>query len=378
MSRPGRRRGRVLAVVVVVLTVAFVGMAVAQELELRGKVRSGREVVVPAGETLTTDLYASGGRVRVDGAVEGDVVAAGGEVQITGRVGGDVVIAGGNLAVPGEVGGDVRAAGGQLAVDGSVGEDVLFAGGQIGVNGSVGEDLVFSAGQAALDGEVTGDVFGSAGAYARHGTVGGTEQVTVGEDEPPSTLAEQVFATVRRYGAVFIVGAVLVWLAPALLEGAAGRLRQRPLPSLGLGLLGMVGFVVGVVVAIVLAAVVAVVLGLLGLGSLVATTIFSAVLVVGALSFAFAVAVAFVADAVAGLTLGRLLSGGAGTPPRARQLGLMALGLVPVVVLTALPVVGPWVRPLVALLGLGALLLGARRAARSQPAAGVGPNVPEA
>lgn len=288
-----------------------------------------------------------------------------------------MVMAGGSLAVPGEVTGDVRAAGGQLAISGSVGEDILFAGGQAAVSGTVGEDLVFSAGQMTLDGEVIGDVLGSAGTYARPGTVGGTEKVTVGEQEEPPTVAEQIFAAVRRYAAVLLFGALLLWLAPALLQGAASRLRQQPLPSLAVGLLEMVGFVVTVVVAIAVAVLVAVVLGLLGLGSLVATTILANLLVVGALCLAFAVAVVFVADAVAGLTLGRLVSARAATAPRTHQLAFMALGLVPVVVLTALPVVGGWVRLLVVLFGLGALLLAARTAARRRPAVGVSPSAGE-
>ncbi|MDP8928146.1 MAG: hypothetical protein M3O70_06110 [Actinomycetota bacterium] len=355
----------------VVAALVLAGMAAAQEQELGGKLRTGPDVVVPAGERVPSDLYATGGTVRVDGAVDGDVVAAGGQVQITGRVGGDVVMAGGSLSVPGDVGGDIRAAGGQLSVGGAVREDIFFTGGQAGISGMVGEDLVFSAGQASMDGEVIGNVLGNAGGYSRQGTVGGSEKVTVGEEEKtPPTIVDHILAAVRRYGAVLLLAGLLLWLAPTVLQGAAGRLRQRPLPSLGVGLLGIVGFVVAVLVVIVVAVLTAVVLALLGLGSLATTTILSAVLAVGALNLAFAVAVVFVVDAVAGLTLGRLWSPGAATAPRLRQLGLLALGLLPVVVLTSLPVVGGWVRLVVVFFGLGALLLGAGRARRTRSTAG--------
>src|SRR6266508_2875247 len=57
--------------------------AVAQQTELGGKVRSGQEVTVPAGETVQGDLIASAGTVRVDGTVDGDLVASGGQVTAT-------------------------------------------------------------------------------------------------------------------------------------------------------------------------------------------------------------------------------------------------------------------------------------------------------
>ncbi|MFN2556841.1 MAG: hypothetical protein ABR592_08205 [Nitriliruptorales bacterium] len=303
--------------------------------------------------------------------MEGDLVAAGGQVQMVGRVGGDLVMAGGSLTVPGEVGGDIRAAGGQFTMSGSAGEDLLFAGGQASVSGTVGDDLIFSAGQTRLDGQVSGDVLGNAGTYERQGTVGGTEDVTVGEKEkaPPST-GERILAAFRRYVAVLVVGALFLWLAPALLQAASSRLRQQPLPSLAVGLLEMVGFVLIVLVAVLVAVLTAVILGLLGLGSLAATTVLATLLGVGALSLAFVVAVVFVADAVAGLTLGRLVSPGGGKATPIQQLVLMALGVLPVVGITALPVVGGWVRLLVVLFGLGALLLGARSVAAGRRTGG--------
>ncbi|HKQ02945.1 MAG TPA: polymer-forming cytoskeletal protein, partial [Actinomycetes bacterium] len=60
---------------IVLLAVALVSLpavAAAQQTELGGKVRSGREVTIPAGETVQGDLVATGGTVRVDGRVDGD------------------------------------------------------------------------------------------------------------------------------------------------------------------------------------------------------------------------------------------------------------------------------------------------------------------
>jgi hypothetical protein len=81
------------AMVLVSVALAWLSApAAAQQSELGGKVRAGREVTVPAGETVPGDLVASAATVRVDGRVDGDLVASGGQVIVAGTVGGDVLV----------------------------------------------------------------------------------------------------------------------------------------------------------------------------------------------------------------------------------------------------------------------------------------------
>ena len=75
-------------------------MALAQG-DLGGKLRSGRDVTVPAGETVATDLYVAAGTVTVDGTVQGDLVVTGGSLTLNGTVDGDVLAAGGTIRVGG-------------------------------------------------------------------------------------------------------------------------------------------------------------------------------------------------------------------------------------------------------------------------------------
>ncbi|MFN2556840.1 MAG: hypothetical protein ABR592_08200 [Nitriliruptorales bacterium] len=49
MRREGPHRGRILGLAVVTAALVPMGLAMAQERELEGKVRSGGEVVVPEG-----------------------------------------------------------------------------------------------------------------------------------------------------------------------------------------------------------------------------------------------------------------------------------------------------------------------------------------
>lgn len=346
-------------------------VALAQEVELGGKVRRGEEVVVPAGETVPHDLYAAGGTVRIEGRVEGDVVAAGGEVDISGSVTGDVLAAAGTTTISGEVGGDVRLAAGQVTVGGSVGEDLLVAAGRATVasGAQVGQDLIFGTGQTTMDGTVAGNALGSTGEYTKRGSVAGSERITIAgsAERPQPTVAERVLDWLRRYVSLLAVGALLLWLAPQALGAAADAMRGRPLPSLGAGVLGTFGFAVLVLAVILVTTLVAIVLGLLGFGLLTGTAVFGGILAGGILALLFFVAMAFGAPAAVGIALGRLLLR-QDARSFARSFGALALGVLVVVILASIPLVGGLLEFVLVLLGLGALLLTLRSRLRRQPA----------
>jgi cytoskeletal protein CcmA (bactofilin family) len=342
--------------------------ALAQETELGGKLRSGQEVVVPAGETVAGDLYASAGTVRIEGRVDGDLIATGGQVTVPGTVTGDVAAAAGSTTISGEVAGDVRVATGQARVQGQVGEDLLLAAGQASVDSGarVGGDLIFAAGRMTMDGTVGGSVLGTTGNYLRRGSVAGSERVTVEQrEEQRPTVADRLLGGLRRYVSILVVGALLLWLLAAVLRRAADAVRARPLVGFGVGILAVVGVVVVLGLLIVVAVLVAIVLGLLGLGSLAGVTVFGGILVAAVVVFLLLVAVGFGAQAVVGLALGRLVLRGE-TRSFGRAFGALALGVLVVVLLSVIPVVGGVLEALMVLLGLGALVLAMRRGRQRQ------------
>ncbi|HEX2026759.1 MAG TPA: hypothetical protein VHF25_02035 [Nitriliruptorales bacterium] len=343
-------------------------MAVTQDPNLHGKFRSGSDVVVAEGQTVSDDLYASAGRVEVAGRVRGDVVASGGEVEIRGTVTGDLLAAAGRVTITGDVRGDIRAAGGRVSLSGATGEDVVVTGGQITVadSGRIGGDLVFSGGRVTMDGRVAGSVLGSAGRYDRGGSVGGDEEVMAGPVSQAPTAGERAAAAVRRYVAVLAVGLLLLWFAPAGLRSAAERARQRPLFSAGAGILGLLGFVLLLLGLVIVTALVTVLLGLLGLGSLAATVIVGGVLAAAAATFALLVVVLFVADAAVGLGAGRLLLRSEHRGSTALMLAALAVGVALVVAATSIPLLGGWVRLLVVLVGAGAVVRWLRARGRAR------------
>jgi cytoskeletal protein CcmA (bactofilin family) len=139
--------------------------------------RSSEErLLIPKGEVIQGDLYASGGTVDIEGGVNGDLLVAGGYVVVNGDVSGDLISAGGvvtingdvkedvllfggNINVNGKIGGDFKAGGGSVVLSekGKVGEDALIGCGNFILNGSIGESLLVRAGSVILNGSVGDD-----------------------------------------------------------------------------------------------------------------------------------------------------------------------------------------------------------------------------
>ena len=361
----------------VALLSILTGIALAQSA-VSGKFRSGNTVTIAAGETVPNDLYAFAGTVQVDGTIDGDLVASGGLVDVTGTVTGDVLVAAGRVNITGTVGGDTRIAGGTLSVGGPIAEDLLAAGGQLTItpSGSVGEDLIAGTGTLTIDGAVTGNVLARTGTYTKTGTVGGTEDVTItGQGQPAEpgqpgaapSATEQVVDAVRHFLVVVLIGAALIWFAPRAYGAMKTALQQRPLPSAGWGIVAIIGFVVLLIVLLIAIILLAIAFGLLGFSDLVGLDILAGTVAILGASLAFTVVAGYVADGLVGAALAGLVMRGENTS-RGRELAELAAGAAVVVLVSSLPVVGPWVKLVVIVLGLGAVLTAWMRRGRPDTA----------
>jgi hypothetical protein len=297
-------------------------------------------------------------------------------------VNGDVLAAGGRLTLNGAVSGDVRIAAGQVVIAGDVSEDLLVAGGQVTVGGRVGQDLILYGGELTLSGSVAGSTSGTVGTYDKSGTVAGTDGIRINPRGAPVTPSNPVLDAVRQFIAVLLIAAPVLWLTPRAFAAAEAHAREQPLRSFGWGVATLIAYVVLVVAIIVVALLLAIVLGALGFGGLLGIDLLGGFVAIAGLTLAFIVAGGFLADAIVGVALARLVAtrAGSGTtaePSAARgqwsDLGLLAAGTAVVVILTSLPALGGLVNFVVASLGLGALWL-TWRAGRQRTA---GPALPE-
>ena len=137
---------------------------------------AGFEVSVPSGEVREGDLYATAEVVRIDGRLAGDLLALAQRVLVDGTVDGDVFAAGRAIDVRGPVGDAARVAGDQLTVSSTIDGDLVAAGNRlqlfedavvrgrllaagsiVEVEGTVEEDLRVAAGEIIVRGTVRGD-----------------------------------------------------------------------------------------------------------------------------------------------------------------------------------------------------------------------------
>jgi hypothetical protein len=232
-------------------------------------------------------------------------------------------------------------------------------------------------------GDVAGSIEGSAGTYSRTGTVGGEEHVVINtfrdeQFQPQRDAGEQVVDAIRHFVILLLIGALPLWLMPGWVRSAETALRERPLASVGAGLLTLVGYVVWVVAVVLLVILLAIIFGLAQLGALVAITIFAGILTLMVSTFLFVLGIAYLADIVVGFTIGRLFLSGR-TLSRWQEVGMLAVGLAVVVIVTSLPIIGGIAKLVVIILGLGALAIAAWsgwRGRRTPPPASAQPVPP--
>lgn len=390
---PNRSRGAALAAAVLGLLLAL--PATVPPVAAAEIVR-GTRVTIAEPTTIRDDLYLVAGNVQLLGTVAGDVTAAAAVLNLVGRVDGSLTVVAGRTEVRGVVGRAVRVAGGSVAVYGRVAGDVVVAGGTLTiVEGATIEGDLVVAGNAVTVVEgatVAGDLVGSVRTLTVEGRIGGALDATVDRlvvtrrgridgpvryrsDRPAEVderaivvgpvergdpapllpvggpLAWRGFA-LPRWAALLTAGAVLLLIAPRRVVAVAEAVRATPLTALPVGL--------GVAV-----------LGPIGLGLLVLTIVALPIVALAGAAYAAAL---YLSQVVVGLAVGRLLLRlspariGRGPNVMAMALGvtlLAALRLAPV------PYAGIALPLAIALLGVGAIVLGLRRPIR--PAASVRP-----
>lgn len=363
---------------------------------------------VPEGQTMKNDLFVMAASVRVEGMVDGDLFCFCSSLTVDGHVTGDVFAFASTVRIGGKVDGSVRTFNGTLTLEGDVEHNVLsFAGifqetlrshvggsatlfaGVMQLDGPLGRDLAAFVGEGSINGPVGGNVWIRQSREEHEGHFGPHGQRTpleVGShadikgsfrfkgplrpeissqahlaSAPQIEIVPEV-SVFRRpinywynamiWGAGFIVGLVLIALAPGFMRDATREVARIGVP-LGLGL---VTFIVMPVVAILAC------ITVVGLG-------------VGIPLIFLWIFLVFFAQIFAAMWVGESILGArGGTWP---LVGRLALGLFLIRLGALIPYLGFWVRFLAALLGFGALTLlvfrhfqsaAARPAAPAQPA----------
>lgn len=253
-------------------------------------------LVPAAAASADNDRIVLVGSVLVDrDETAGDIVVVDGDVTIRGTVTGDVVVVDGNVTIRGTVSGDVVAVSGlaTLGRRGNVAGDLVY-----------GDDKPIQAAGSQVGGKV--------------------EKFDVGS----ASIVGAIGAWIAVVVSMFLLGLLLLLLAPRAAEAVARTGRAKPLVCAGVGLLMF--FLLPVIAIAACLTLVGIPLGIVLLALIVPLF-----------------AIAYVTTA---LVLGRLIL------KKSRLLAFL-LGLVGLALLTLIPIAGGLIGFLAIVFGLGALFV---------------------
>ncbi len=364
------------------------------------------------------DVVAMAQTIEINGVIEGDLLAMGGGVVLNGTVADDVRVAAGIVRLdpqarigdtllgigasiemlPGSVmGGSLIFGGGQALLSGTVDGDVLFGGNSLLLRGVVGGDVEAAVdattaptwiSQMRIEGVASPPSAPAGLTVDREARIGGNlaytsslpatipAGVVAGQvrfteapraTPPQPTIADWLFDVARRFAGLFLLGLLLVWLTPRMLQRTVGELETRPVASLGWGIVSVLAVILAFVIVVLLTIVAAILLNVVKLSGLMGIIIAAGVILGLALAVLTILVVAYVVQIVVGFEAGRQILLRVRPSWVERPFAPLALGLLLLVVLTALPAIG-WIISLVTvLLGLGALWMLGRDSLLRQP-----------
>ena len=143
--------------------------------------RTGDFVTVGNDQVVEVDFYGAGGSITQSGEIRGDMYTVGGSITQNGLVGADFGALAGTVQIHGPVSDDVRVVGGEVVVGEYVGGDVFVIGGVLKVlsSASIEGDVFFYGGEGQLEGRVGGSVMGASENLRVDGPVAGNVDVVV-------------------------------------------------------------------------------------------------------------------------------------------------------------------------------------------------------
>lgn len=338
------------------------------------KIMAAENLVVT--EDIDGDLYAFGNNVQIDGDVNGDLIAAGASVMINGNVSDDVRVAAATVIINGEVGKNVTVGAGELVFDqnsvvnGSViagAGNTTFAGQILGkvwlggqdanLTGNFGHDFETSVEELSVNSNVmvagnfkakVDSEFSSEDSLIKQDQVGGKREITRRVSE--TSEAKQVQPEQDKMGRALamamitkfllkvatgmVMGSLALYFFPKVSEKLSAFLLGNPLASVGYGFAALVLTPMAVVLMMVLVV----------------------TLPLGFFTLMFYMMMLVAAKWVSARTLGVWLAKMMKVAWLKNKYAQLALGLVVLFALSAVPVLGWAVKTIAFFLGMGALV----------------------
>jgi len=244
-----------------------------------------KDITVSKNEVVSGPYLRVGNNITINGTINGDAYLLGNFITINGRINGDLIAAGGVVTVKGDVSDDIRSAGGLIVIDSKVGKNVTALGGTItlGSDTDIDGDLLAAGGRLVHLGNIDGNVL----AYTNEATLGGrvggdtttqshkikvlktallggnlfyksnreasiSARAKIGgvvKRTPAGKALTRITPRARRlfsrfhilsYLSALFLGVVLLKVAPRQATAVSKMMEKRPWKSLGLGFLALV------------------------------------------------------------------------------------------------------------------------------------------
>lgn len=222
--------------------------------------------VVDIQGTVNGDAYVAGGEVTVNGSINGDLLVVGGQVNIDGIVRNNLRVLGGNINIRGTVGRNISAVGGNITIEkgaringnlvsagGNIEvlspvRDFTVAGGNVRVGSTIQRNMMAGVGNLTLtpNARVGGNLeywSEEQGVFSQGASVSG--RTTFHQTTPPEKEKGAVEAAIKGASLVFeivgflssfLVGLLLLWVAPVYMRDVAMLMQKRFGMSLLMGL----------------------------------------------------------------------------------------------------------------------------------------------
>ncbi len=270
LSRLGKLSSVAVLFVLILFLIGFPAEA--------AKISTGDNMTVGPDELIEDDVYMFGDVIKVSGIVTGDAFLFGREVVVDGDIMGSLLVFAENIRIDGNVAGSVRGGANSISFHGSTGRDLMVMGNTLTVAGPVGKDLFAAASTGTLTGSIGRDVITSINRLIPDGPIGGdvsaaVSELVLGPDaqvdgkvtytseneatinsqaivggsitrlDPPTTQVTAVSAGRKAWSffrpilSLLVVALLMILLFPGVTKTSAAMIREKPLPSLGVGAL---------------------------------------------------------------------------------------------------------------------------------------------
>ncbi|MFC1568544.1 hypothetical protein ACFL37_02460 [Candidatus Margulisiibacteriota bacterium] len=229
------------------------------------QVRTGENIIVPAGTVINDNLFVAGSNIEVAGTINGDLIAFGSNIEIDAYVAGNIMVGGSDVDIKGSAR-NVYVGGSNVELAGTVRKDLLVGSGnvELGQTARVWKDAYLGCGNARVAGKIyrdlkvgAGKVAIVSGAYVQGRLDHSAENIDISKQArvvgPITSYVSSApekggrflggffgFARLISLLAILLLGSLIIVFLPNQVKLVTGQMKDECWKSFFLGILSLV------------------------------------------------------------------------------------------------------------------------------------------